>query len=77
MQEMDMLYHRPASEIFVANTPCLWDWLGHTGLVAPGEVMHTMEAPSRILAQPSGCYSMACAIKPNITQMHVFIPGHL
>lgn len=72
-----MLYHRPASEILVTNPPCLWGWLGDTGLLAPGQVMHTMEALGRFPVQPSGNYSMSCATKPNITQMHVFIPGHL
>lgn len=39
--------------------------------------MDTMEALGRIPAQPAGSYSMACAIKPNITQVYVFIPGYL
>lgn len=35
-QEMDMLYHGPASEIFVTKLPPLWGSLGDTGLLAPG-----------------------------------------
>lgn len=61
-----MLYRRPASEIFVTIPPCLWDWLGDKGLLAPGLVMHTMEAPGRIPAQLSGCYSMACPINQTL-----------